>query len=63
MKEFTKMNYQQMEERFDILLETESLEDLLEQYDLAPLEVLLHLWTQGLIQEDYPTPNEESYND
>lgn len=56
------MTQDQIYEFFEILLEDESLEDILERYDLSPLETLMTLWKSGLIQEDYPV-NEDSIYD
>lgn len=40
-----------MEEYFETKLEDEYLEDILEKYDLEPLEVLMVLWEKGLIDD------------
>lgn len=58
MKSEKKMTQDQMEEYFDTLLETEDVEDILERYDLTPLETLMFLWKNGLIQEDYYNESE-----
>lgn len=41
-----------IEDYFRIRLETESLEDILESFDLDPLETLLDLFDRGLINEE-----------
>lgn len=52
--EVKKSMRQIQEEFFEVLLETEDLETVLERYDLAPLEVLMLLYDQGcIIQEAY----------
>jgi len=46
--------HEQMENYLEILLETESVEEVLERYDLSPTEALMFLWSSGLIKEEYP---------
>jgi hypothetical protein len=51
-----------MENYLEILLETESVEEVLERYDLSPTEALMFLWSSGLIKEEYPF-EEDNQND
>ena len=52
------MNREQFEDFVEMLLETESLEDILERYDISPQDVLMDLFDCGKITEDYGIDNE-----
>ena len=47
------------EEFFEIILETEDMEEILESYDLSPLEVLMILYDSGYIKDTYTNDNYE----
>ncbi len=47
------MTRDQAEDYFEMLLETESLEDILERYNVEPIEALMELFDNGLIDEPY----------
>lgn len=51
--EAKKTMRQIQEEFFEVLLETEDLETVLERYDLGALETLMMLYDQGYIKDSY----------
>lgn len=48
------MNRTVMETFLEDRLDDETLEEILESYDLLPIDVLMNLFDQGLVREDYP---------
>lgn len=51
MKDYT-MNLKQMEKMIENQLEYETLEEFLEHFDITPLDVVLLLFAEGLIDEE-----------
>lgn len=47
------MTRNQIEDYFELLLEDEDLENILERYNVEPLEALMKLYDIGLIEEPY----------
>lgn len=47
------MTRKQIEDYFELLLETEDLEDILERYNITPIDALMELFDNGLIDEPY----------
>lgn len=47
------MTREQIEDYFEMLLESEDLEDILERYNITPIDALMELFDNGLIDEPY----------